>query len=1582
MQSLLHGILDAVIPSAHAADDPLLGATPEFSLEDPYLLAVASELGGDANQIFAFVRDEIGFEAYAGSLRGARGTLWSRAGNAVDKASLLVALLRISGIPAEYVRGNLSDPLAATLIGAMFSAPLRVVGCFDPLTTPTSDPVNDPKLLDETRDHLWVRFNGQDADPSFAGAQLGDTFATESDTFAEMPDALRHKLTVRLLRELTYPSLFGESSQDVAPVLELTRTSAELTGRTLTLGHFIDSSATSAIFSITNNTYTPYLLVSGDSLDSADDIVYNGDAFQEVVTNFPFGSQIATGLFLEIDEIAPDGAVTTYQRTIKDRIGKAARENGTNESLDIDPARPFITPVDLLTIAPRTSRYAGPDGPELDTQLTGIIDQLDELSQAVLSDPGNIPAAIEDQANSTVSRSFIAAARARLNLMAMLSDAITVRIADNALAKMYFDSPAITIFQSETSYLDDDSLALRFGMDLRKNEIRAVAAPGQNPTVEFAVRTNRGLSDTFLESQVLGQFEAGGGANLPTEVSAHSVINAALAQGAALQVIENTDAAALEGLDVPADARAYMSEALAAGKVILAPTEAATIDGQPRFAWYESDPLSGDTIGVLDDGGHASTVESTAVQVQNWIILRASEFWLGMISGLGVGSMFNLIKFLIFLAVTADPNHYGLDSQILDWKNYWGVFFNTFQTMLDAAVNGLRSPAFYAGWLIGIKLGAQYSNDPPLGDFFISPQPLPDFDSLAGGDVAALVALDPVFTLPVAGGAQFPVFRIGIKNLTGDDDTFELDFDTLPAGFTGRTTVDHIAIPAGETAEVGVCLMPGNGVPAPGSTADFSLKVTSVSHSGTTTTVNHLFNVPAITGVQLSHTPSALATSPGVPIQTDLVVQAVGNAPVDVGFNLTLPADLALSGLAPVTLSPGETATQTLTLTPSGAASLNSRLVAQVDADVGALPQSLPIMVAVVVPGAEAAAPAATAAQQLGWSQLAVLLGGFDTLLTNLVGNPANKAFVGQVLTRLEGIIAQLGGHPDIAGFAPALQSARDALASAGDSGAVLSAVNGIGAALDSMSAGLVNLTRFTFDLSLSPNTRQAQPMVAADFNVILQNTGQQAATYDLSVTSLPAGVSASFNPGSISLAPGATTAGNPPVLSLTQTSDTELVAFPFTVTATVQGTAPPIAHGAEASMSVRREVISVVSVNPSPAFGDPGDPVSVSARILNAANRARTVHARLTLKDSSDTTLYTSEPVPVVLSLETSLATVDFGTLDTQALAPAQYGLQVTVTDPGEPGTPIAVGEGVLLVGTPVTATMGLSPDVLAPGDGNTTVSLQIRSQLDGIPPLTLVGQLPIAGGATGVAVRDDLAYVCGGTGINVVDISDPTTPSLVRTVGAASRGCVLQDDLLLVYNGLTPAFTLQVYSIQDDPQTPVLLGTSATINYSLPFDLQATSTEAYVAQFSYCWFLGSNDIFLQMGDLLTIGLNLNDPDNPTTASPALLDVLFNDNGDSLPAPEDVPGCSANGGNNSVWQMAQVNDATVYLASSTATGSDTQSGQGRLVIVDRSDPTQLSIEGQLLLPGMVQATGITIDGDRALVVGSSAGFADFGDTL
>lgn len=126
----------------------MLGIRAEINRSQFEAAAVLNGRDYDAGQLIEFVKNEIEFEAYPGLLRGPRGTLMSRAGNALDQSMLLAGLLKDAGYDARIVRGTLSPKQASELVGQMA------------VSTNTSSPFRDDdvarKMLAELMSSLGV----------------------------------------------------------------------------------------------------------------------------------------------------------------------------------------------------------------------------------------------------------------------------------------------------------------------------------------------------------------------------------------------------------------------------------------------------------------------------------------------------------------------------------------------------------------------------------------------------------------------------------------------------------------------------------------------------------------------------------------------------------------------------------------------------------------------------------------------------------------------------------------------------------------------------------------------------------------------------------------------------------------------------------------------------------------------------------------------------------------------------------------------------------------------------------------------------------------------------------------------------------------------------------------------------------------------------------------------------------------------------------------------------------------------------------------------------------------------------------
>ena len=90
------------------ADD--LAQTPEVQFT-PEIIAKAQELGGNPVKIYEWVRNNIEYAPTYGSIQGADQCLQSKICNDMDTASLLIALLRTSGIAAKYQYATVEIPI-------------------------------------------------------------------------------------------------------------------------------------------------------------------------------------------------------------------------------------------------------------------------------------------------------------------------------------------------------------------------------------------------------------------------------------------------------------------------------------------------------------------------------------------------------------------------------------------------------------------------------------------------------------------------------------------------------------------------------------------------------------------------------------------------------------------------------------------------------------------------------------------------------------------------------------------------------------------------------------------------------------------------------------------------------------------------------------------------------------------------------------------------------------------------------------------------------------------------------------------------------------------------------------------------------------------------------------------------------------------------------------------------------------------------------------------------------------------------------------------------------------------------------
>ncbi|HYF63522.1 MAG TPA: transglutaminase family protein, partial [Herpetosiphonaceae bacterium] len=588
-----------------------LRSTIDANTADEDMLAQAAELGQDPLRMFAFVRS-LGYHAYQGSLRGTRGTIWNKAGNALDKSSLLIAMLRAGGIPARYRHGALDDAATDQLLASMFAANPLVVGDV-PQGGEKSDPLAEPELRAEARDHWWVEaylpgIGWRDLDPSFGSAQVGQRMVGDgrlavdgTDRIAEVPDALRHKATVKLKIEEYHPLNIGTNGLKYSYPLERTFNTVELVGKPVSIDQVVNTTVNAGFFYVIQHSYLPTLSVERQS--------FLGQSYQEIISNFPLGTFTVTGQWLIIDVRSPDGKSTSLTREIVDKIGFENRQaGGTVQLKATGETGPSVSNADMLTMV-----FAPGAVPE--HVIARQVSKNLSTQQALSAINAEIKATAPNSAARTLKERdaapILKTALMQAQYFTILSfynnsDHATAMFDNSYLTESYMDSPRVVIASNSLSVPEDPAglPGLDHSIDLLKNDIRTIAQPGQATLAELYLNHGRGMTDIAIESDLLKRLA---GADV---VSTFNVMRTAQSQGIPLAGIAAQNIADLQTMDLSTEAKARIRQAASRGMLVVVPERMVTIGSKTTVGWYEMDPVTGVTIDTMENGRHQSWIET------------------------------------------------------------------------------------------------------------------------------------------------------------------------------------------------------------------------------------------------------------------------------------------------------------------------------------------------------------------------------------------------------------------------------------------------------------------------------------------------------------------------------------------------------------------------------------------------------------------------------------------------------------------------------------------------------------------------------------------------------------------------------------------------------------------------------------------------------------------------------------------------------------------------------------------------------------------------------------------------------------
>jgi hypothetical protein len=624
--------------------------TERFDRLHPEVVVEAT--AGDPDALVEWVAAETRWVPYRGALRGAAGVLLDRTGSNLDRALLLADLLTRAGHDVRLAHAQLPVDTARVALEVERARPAAVIeevpilldeaehrdardripdhaGSLVELSGLRVPGVDPEAAIGEISDHWWVQasIDGDwvDLDPLLRGDDPAIE-AAETMAAADLPDALRHAVTVRVVAER-----WSDHGVDEQIVLEHTERLAgveALPALELTMGVASETAAIADDASPLDvadaaTHWRPTLATPGDRLVGEwfsvrgdlepPDPSLAGGAFGEGLgaldgmAGAPDDSgSVLSAVWLEYELSRPGAAPYIERREIVDLLGGQRRSEAASIEPRVDAGE--ATERGLALSGSTSILLQNADAQAVHFVREGLRDLVDNRNAYIAS--ALLALGSDDE------RIMPALSRASWRPLEVLG-AITLRSTWGPNAEStYVGSPGVWTAHSLFDVVDG-TLGYAMAIDVVQNPVEIF------PALELdaaRIRLEQGILDTMVEAVMLGDAVS---PNTWRRFDARDADDDAWeAWRSAAEFAASTAFASM-----PPAERARITEALMRGYLVVAATAPVTVLDEPHATWWRIDPEDGTTLGIGYRGWGSETTETLATNQpgQSAILRLCSE---------------------------------------------------------------------------------------------------------------------------------------------------------------------------------------------------------------------------------------------------------------------------------------------------------------------------------------------------------------------------------------------------------------------------------------------------------------------------------------------------------------------------------------------------------------------------------------------------------------------------------------------------------------------------------------------------------------------------------------------------------------------------------------------------------------------------------------------------------------------------------------------------------------------------------------------------------------------------------------------